>query len=97
MDNGKAGRPPSFVAGRKGRTSTVDAIVACLWIKSNGERNDWPTLSFSELRSVVGVRQGYEVSASTIRSAMYKRSDLFEKVECSREVRWQLTAFVREL
>ncbi len=96
MDKRTCQGPPTFVAGRKGRTSTVDSIVACLWVRRTSVGDEWPELSFAELRTAVEATQGYSISSSTIRSAIYGRTDLFERSTSRRVVRWRLTPFARQ-
>lgn len=81
---------PSFVRGRKGQTSLVDSLVRALWVQDG----KWPKRTFRELQGAVSKTQRYEVSASTIRSAVYGYPDLFVKCEPStsgRSVRWRLS------
>jgi hypothetical protein len=90
----KQKRAPSFVQGRKGQTSVVDCIVKRLWVDENGH---WPECTFAELRESATKMQGYRVSSSTIRSSVYTRGDLFERVATSEwPLRWRLTKAARK-
>lgn len=69
-------RTQPYAKGRRGGASIVDKIVQELRRKEG----DWPRLSFKELRAAVSASLGYNVSDSTIRSAIYSRPELFQKV-----------------
>ncbi len=69
-------------------------MAELLWRKDDAA--DWPALSFATLREEVAKMQGYAVSATTIRSTVYQRTDVFEKVTSEDgSVRWRLTKAAR--
>ena len=84
---------PSFVRGRKGYASVVDCMVRALWRTAD---DVWPECSFEELRAFVSSMQGYQVTASTIRSSVYHYPTLFQRVEPKNgSLRWKLTKQAR--
>ena len=84
---------PSFVKGRKGQVSVVDCMVRALWRTNDGV---WPERTFEQLRATVSTMQGYQVTASTIRSSVYQYPTLFERVEPKNgSLRWKLTKQAR--
>src|SRR5438874_2601698 len=90
---------PSFVPGRKGRISVVDCIVGVLWkaLGSNEADVQWPARTFDELRSRVSQMQGYQVTSSTIRSAVYSQMHLFERTLASDgTLKWRLSKEARK-
>ena len=94
MPQKKTPATPSFVRGRKGRTSLVDCCVAALW---KTDSDEWPELTFEELRAIATKVQGYHVTPSTVRSTIYERSDLFERSRPeSGPLKWKLTKAARK-
>lgn len=88
---------PSFVQGRKGRHSVVDCLVKALWKANFGSSREWPALTFGELRGQVSKMQRYQVTSSTIRSAVYAKLDLFERDVAQGEMlRWKLSKKARQ-
>lgn len=86
---------PSFVRGRKGRTSLVDCLVSVLWKSADGT-DPWPERSFKDLQEKVSKLQGYPVTGSTIRSSIYAHSDLFERVRSGHgALLWRLSKKAR--
>jgi len=90
----RASSPPSYIRGRKGAVSVVDAVVAALWRAHDGK--DWPTRSLAELRAAVSATLGYAVAASTVRASVYDHPELFEKDPRGDAPRYRLTAKVRK-
>lgn len=90
----KTQQPPILLVGRRGGISVVDAIVRVLWNGDTGPEHDsaWPVMRFAEIRDAVTRQLGYNVSDSTVRSAVYKHPELFEKSkEVSSGVRYRLS------
>jgi hypothetical protein len=85
---------PSFAKSRRGNTvSVLDAIVQAMW--PSGPRSDWPNLTFGELTQRASTIVGYEVKAPAVRGYVYRRPDLFERLEVGSQVRWRLSSKVR--
>lgn len=83
---------PSFGPGRRGGTSVVDAIARTLW-RTAGK---WPALTIQEIRVGVSEELGYDVPSSTVRSELYRRDDVFERVAPTEgRVHYRLTAQAR--
>ena len=82
---------PIYAHGRRGGRSIVDSIVHELLRTKDG----WPIRSFGELRDLLSPALGYELSTSTIRSSIYSRSDVFEKVVSEAGIGWRLSEKTR--
>jgi len=96
MKNTLSSRVPTFVPGRKGRTSVVDSLVRALWNANHGKPQEWPERTFTELQREVSKLQGYHVAEPTIRSSIYSRPKIFERVDGDDKIRWRLTKQVRK-
>lgn len=87
--------PPSFISGRRGGLSVVDAMVEALWRSSNDAQ--WPCLTIPVLLDKISGRLGYEVPSSTVRSSLYTHTDIFEREQRSnKKVSYRLTAWARK-
>jgi hypothetical protein len=92
----RAEGPPTFARGRKGSTSLLDTLVESLWQSKVGGKLVWPSKSFTQLREEASRSQGYAIQPSTIRSTIYLRPDLFERVAPrSTSLLWRLTSKAR--
>jgi hypothetical protein len=99
MATSKAGHipPPSVVRGRKGGISVADALVAALWNPS-GNSSDWPERTLEDLRIEVTRRLGYGILDSTVRSALYTNSTIFERCGTkSQRVLYRLTKTIKAM
>lgn len=67
---------PSFVRGRRGGYSLVDALVRVLWPSAVGTP---AALTIAEMQEGAKVVLAYDVPASSVRSALYSRPDVFER------------------
>jgi hypothetical protein len=91
-----SGRAPSFVTGRRGGISVVDALVRSLWQEtSRRDVEGWPSKTFGTLATEASSIVGYQLTPSTVRSAIYGRIDLFEKDEQDGALRWRLSKKAR--
>lgn len=85
---------PSFAKSRRGNTvSVLDAIVQAMWPAS--PRVEWPSLTFGEIRQRASTIVGYEVKAPAVRGYVYRRPELFERLEVDSQIRWRLSDSVR--
>lgn len=71
--------PPCVVKGRKGRISVVDAIVAALWPTIDGSGTHLNSRSLKDIRAYCSERLGFDVPASTVRAAIYRKPEIFIK------------------
>jgi hypothetical protein len=80
-----------FVAGRRGKTSLVDGLLMLL-SRQNADR-PWPKMSFPDLAERLAVIRQQPVARSSVRSAVYGHSALFERLGKGKtSVIWQLSA-----
>jgi len=81
--------PPSFVRGHRGGASLTDTLVAALWPAC--------TLTITELRAAASTALGYDVPSSSIRSTLYTKDKIFERVkeDARTRVAYRLTAWAR--
>lgn len=83
---------PRFVPGRRGGISVVDALARALWsAKRPKDGGDWPAKTFRTLVAEASSIVGYQLTSSTVRSAIYGRMDLFEKDEQDGALKWRLS------
>ena len=86
---------PSFAKGRRGNAvSLLDAIVQSMW--RSGSRSDWPSLTFGEITERASAILGYPVKSPAVRGYVYRRLELFERVDGSSQVRWRLSDKARD-
>jgi hypothetical protein len=87
---------PRFVPGRRGGTSVVDAVVRALWnAKRPKDGDEWPAKTFNALVVEASSIVGYQVTSSTVRSAIYGHMELFEKDEEGGGLKWRLSKKAR--
>lgn len=87
---------PQFVPGRRGGISVVDAVVRALWgDASPNDAERWPAKTFNALVTETSAIVGYELTSSTVRSAIYGHMDLFDKDESDGALRWRLSKKAR--
>ena len=83
---------PSFVPGRKGGLSVVDALARALWHESGV----WPSRTIRELKDLISIMLRYDVPSSTVRSELYRHKDVFERKKSDGgPVTYQLTKTAR--
>lgn len=68
---------PTPIPGRKGKSSIANTLIQALWpaIPSNAR----PSRCLRELQSICAVSLSFDVSASSIRSILYRHPEIFEK------------------
>lgn len=88
---------PSFVKGRRGGLSVIDAMVRALWVrKVRGGEYVWPCLPIGEICDTVARKLGYDIPSSTVRSELYRKTDIFEKNSADgSKVTYRLTGWAR--
>ena len=59
----------------------------------NGE--DWPAKTFNSLATEASSILGYQLTSSTVRSAIYGHMDLFQKDEQDADLKWRLSKKAR--
>jgi len=77
---------------RRGAMSVADAIVRLLW---RDGKNKWRERALGEMGVEVSALLGYEVPSSSIRSTVYKRTDLFERAPGESGALYRLTTKAR--
>jgi hypothetical protein len=84
-------KPPSLIKGRKGHMSVIDCLFKVLWVVDSRKGTEWPSKTFQELADEVSAMRGKRVTESSVRSIVYRRSSLFDKVKADGKVYWQLS------
>jgi hypothetical protein len=87
---------PSVVKGRKGRVSVLDCMVKSLWATESAKAAVWPAKTFRQLTEDVAALRGYPVPSSTVRSIIYRHSDLFERTEKNEAILYSLSEKARQ-
>jgi len=85
-------KAPSFVQGRRGGASLVDVLVAALWPKR--------AMTLAQLQASASEALGYDVPSSSIRSSVYSKETIFERVDGDEKrpgepVRYRLTTWAK--
>ena len=76
---GRRLRLPSFVAGRGGLVSIVDALVWALWEAEPGMESGRVGLCLGELTEAATRRRGTDVPRASVRCEIYRYERLFER------------------
>ena len=85
-----------FAKARRGQiVSILDACI--LSLRPKRRQGTWPECSFVEITRDVSRLRGHEVASDTVRSVVYKHSDLFERTDVGGKPKWRLSKRVRSL